>query len=245
LATGHDVVDGAAARALNLPLCNAPGYSTPSVVEHTLALLLELCRSVGVHDLAVHAGDWTSCPDFSFAKTPQLELEGRTLGVVGYGNIGQRVAAVARALGMRILASTSRQRDLGPEAENVSVEELFEAADVVSLHCPLTPETKEIVRWERLLRMKSSALLLNTSRGGLVREADLARALAESVIAGAAVDVLDGEPPTPDNPLLSAPRCIITPHIAWRSLEARTRLIGITRENVSGILEGRPVNVVN
>lgn len=245
LATGSNVVDGAAARAQGIPVCNVPSYSTESVVEHTFALLFELSRAVGLHDRAVHAGEWTNSPDFCFWKTPQLELAGRSFGVVGFGSIGGRVAEVARALGMRVLATPSRRPSAQQGVTFLPLEQLLADADVVSLHCPLTPDTEQLVRWERLLMMKRTALLLNTARGGLVCEFDLARALGEGTIAGAALDVLGSEPPGADNPLLGAPRCIITPHLAWTSLEARRRVVSTSADNVRGILDGQPINVVN
>jgi glycerate dehydrogenase len=245
LATGYNVVDARAARARGIPVCNVPSYSTDSVVEHTFALLLELCRAAGLHDRAVHAGEWERSEDFCFWRAPQLQLAGRSLGIIGFGSIGRRVAEVARAFGMRVLATRS-SRSQSPEFVQVlALDALFSQADVVSLHCPLTPETEQLVRWDRLVTMKSSALLINTARGGLVREACLARALHEGVIAGAALDVLSTEPPQPDNPLLHAPRCLITPHVAWTSLEARRRLVRTSADNVRGILAGQPVHVVN
>jgi glycerate dehydrogenase len=245
LATGYNVVDTDAARARGIPVCNVPSYSSESVVAHTFALLLELGRAVGLHDRAVHAGEWLSSPDFCFWKTPQLELSGKSLGIVGFGSIGRRVAEVARAFGMRVLATRSRRNANAEGVEFLPLETLLPMADVLSLHCPLSPETEHLVRWERLSMMKPHALLINTARGGLVREGDLARALREGVIAGAALDVLSVEPPRPDNPLLSAPRCLITPHLAWTSLEARRRLVETSVDNVRGILAGRPINVVN
>ncbi|MFO7177592.1 MAG: D-2-hydroxyacid dehydrogenase [Pseudomonadota bacterium] len=245
LATGYDVVDVAAARARGIPVCNVPEYSTPSVVEHTFALLFELYRQVGMHAALVREGEWARSADFSFWRTPQLELSGRTLGIVGYGSIGRAVARVALAFGMRVIATRSRRNPPDPGVTAVDVNRVFAEADVVSLHCPLTEATKGLVRWERLVTMKRRAVLLNTARGGLVNEADLARALREGVIAGAAVDVLSSEPPSLDNPLLSAPRIVITPHLAWATPEARGRLIAVTAENVRGILTGSPVHVVN
>lgn len=245
LATGFNVVDGGHARSLGIPVCNVPRYGTASVVEHTFALLLELARQVGQHDAAVHAGEWVGSPDFAFWKTPQLELSGRTLGVVGYGEIGSAVARVALAFGLRVLATPSRSRPAESGVGSAELAAVFRQADVLSLHCPLTADTRELVRWERLVSMKPSALLVNTARGGLVCEPDLARALREGVIAGAALDVLAEEPPRPDNPLLTAPRCLLTPHLAWTSLAARERLIAVSAGNARAILEGRPANVVN
>jgi glycerate dehydrogenase len=246
LATGYNVVDVRAARDLGVPVCNVPSYSSESVVEHTFALLLELSRAVGVHDRAVHAGEWERSPDFCFWKTPQLELAGKTMGVVGYGNIGRRVAEVARAFGMRVIATRSTRHPAGAEGvELLPLEAILSSADVLSLHCPLTPETEQLIRWDRLVTMKRALLLVNTARGALVHEGDLARALHDGVIAGAALDVLCSEPPEPDNPLLHAPRCLITPHLAWTSLEARRRLVRTSVDNVRAILAGRPVHVVN
>ena len=245
LATGYNVVDVAAARARRLPVCNVPSYSTPSVVEHTFALLFELCRAVGPHDRAVHAGEWVRSTDFSFVKSPQRELSGRTFGVIGYGEIGRGVARAANAFGMRVLATASRRHPPDVFVEVRSVADISRECDFLSLHCPLNNETDELVNWDLLKTMKSSAFLINTARGGLVNEADLARALERGVIAGAALDVLSAEPPDARNPLLTAQNCIITPHLAWTSVESRQRLLLETAENIKGILSGNPRNVVN
>jgi glycerate dehydrogenase len=244
-ATGFDVVDAALARELGIPVCNVPGYSTPSVVEQTFALLFALARRVELHSQLVREGEWSRSADFSFWRTPQHELNGRTLGVIGYGSIGRRVAAVGLAFGMHVLATRSRRNPPEPGVEVLELDEIFERADVVTLHCPLTPETSGLVRRERLERMRSTAFLLNTARGGLVREAELAQALARGVIAGAALDVLDSEPPPADHPLLSVPNLIITPHLAWSSLASRRRLLLSTADNVRAILAGTPIHVVN
>lgn len=245
LATGYDVVDVQAAKTRAIPVCNVPGYSTASVVEHTFALILELCRGVGVHAAAVREGEWTRAPDFTFWKTPQRELSQRVLGIVGYGSIGRAVARVGAALGMAVLATPSRSKKPEADVTVLELDQLFAQADVISLHCPLTPDTRELVNGERLSKVKSSALLVNTARGALIQEAELARALLEGRLAGAALDVLTEEPPAKDNPLLSAPRCIITPHVAWTTLEARRRLVQITAENVAALIAGRPLRVVN
>jgi glycerate dehydrogenase len=244
-ATGFDVVDAVSARALGIPVCNVPGYSTPSVVEQTFALLFALARRVELHSQLVHAGEWSRSADFSFWRTPQHELSGRTLGVIGYGSIGSRVAAAGQAFGMQVLTTRSRRSPPAPGVEVLELDEIFERSDVVTLHCPLTPETSGLVRRERLERMKSTAFLLNTARGGLVRETELAEALKRGVIAGAALDVLDSEPPPADHPLLSVPNLIITPHLAWSSLASRRRLLLATADNVQAILEGKPIHVVN
>jgi len=246
MATGYNVVDTVAAREHGISISNVPGYSTPSVVQHTFALLLELTNQVGRHTAAVRAGEWSSSVDFAFWHMPLVELQGLTLGVVGYGAIGRLVAAVAQAFGMRVVV-TGRQRpdDPPPSVEWLPLPELLARADVVSLHCPLTPETRGMIDAAALARMKSSAFLINTGRGPLVDEAALAAALNEGRLAGAAVDVLSREPPLADNPLLSARNCVITPHQAWATLAARRRLLAECAENVRAFLQGHPRNVVN
>jgi glycerate dehydrogenase len=246
LATGYDAVDAAAARERGILVCNVPAYSTASVAQHTLALLLELTSHVGVHAAAVRAGEWEQSEDFTFWKAPIRELAGEVLGIVGFGSIGQRVAVLARGLGMRVLATPSRRMPEAPEGVVYrELDALFREADVLSLHCPLTSDTRHLVCAERLSTMKPNALLINTARGGLVDEAALAAALANGVIAGAALDVLSEEPPPHDHPLLRAPRCIITPHQAWTSRAARGRLLAVTVANVAAFRAGRPQNVVN
>jgi glycerate dehydrogenase len=246
LATGHNVVDGAAARALGLPVCNVPAYSTASVAEHAVALLLELTHHVGIHARAVREGEWSSASDFTFWNEPLVELAGRTLGIVGYGAVGQRVGALGLALGMRVVATASRRVPTPPEGvEYASLDEVFRTSDALSLHCPLTPETERLVRRERLDTMQNGALLVNTARGGLVDEPDLLHALESGTLGGAALDVLSVEPPPHDHPLLGAPRCIVTPHQAWTTFAARRRLLEATERNVAAILAGRPINVVN
>lgn len=247
LATGYNIVDVAAATSGRIVVSNVPEYGTDSVAQHTLALLLELCQQVGAHDADVHGGRWAACSDFSFWRAAPLELSGLTLGIVGFGRIGRRVGELAHALGMKVLANGGRSRGepgYGPFAW-AEVDAVFEQSDIVSLHCPLTVENAGFVNAARLRRMKPTAYLLNTSRGGLVDEADLAAALADGHIAGAAVDVVSEEPIRPTNPLLSAPNCIVTPHMAWASLAARRRLMAATVANVAGFLRGSPVNVVN
>lgn len=245
LATGVDVVDVPAATALAIPVCNVPAYSTASTAQHTIALLLELTNLVGKHDRAVHEGAWARSPDFSFTLAPLTELDGLLLGVVGFGAIGRRVAEVARALGMRVQASGVARPGDPPWLSRVELDELFSTSDVVTLHCPLNEQTRGFVNAARLARMKPSALFLNAGRGPLVDEPALADALSRGVIAGAALDVLSEEPPPATHPLLSAPRCVITPHNAWSSLAARRRAMQIAAENVRGLLRGAPQNVVN
>ncbi len=243
LATGVNVVDVAAARALGIPVCNVPAYSTRFVAQHTIALLLELCNAVGLHDAAVHAGEWSRAPDFSFWKKPLIELDGLALGIVGYGAIGSQVAQIGAAFGMRVSAAGAAAASTTAIAR-LPLERLLAESDVVSLHCPLTPETERLLRWERLCTMKPSALVVNTARGGLIDGLDLQRALNQGVIAGAAVDVLSNEPPPADHPLLSAKNCIITPHLGWTSVAARRRLMSITVDNARSLLAGRPIHVV-
>jgi glycerate dehydrogenase len=246
LATGYNVVDVAAARRQGIVVSNVPEYGTDSVAQHTFALLLELCHRAGEHDAAVRAGEWLRAEDFCFWRTPPLELAGLTMGIVGFGRIGRRVGELAHAFGMRVLAAGGTRRpavSYEPFAW-AEIAELFATADVVSLHCPLTADNERFVNAGLLARMKSTAFLINTARGLLVDEAALADALAAGRPAAAAVDVVSAEPMRPENPLLRAPRCLITPHIAWASLAARRRLMAATVENVRAFLAGRPVNVV-
>jgi glycerate dehydrogenase len=246
LATGVNVVDTGAAQARGVVVSNVPAYSTASVAQHTLALLLELVSHVGLHAAGVRAGQWSQNPDFSYWKKPLRELDGQTFGVVGFGAIGRRVATLALAFGMQVIATPSRKLPVPPPGVRYTdLDVLLRDAHVVSLHCPLTEDTRGLVRRERLLEMRRDALLLNTARGALVDEQALADALGEGTIAGAGLDVLDVEPPPADHPLLRAPHCIITPHHAWTSRAARERLLAVTVANVAGLLAGRPQNVVN
>jgi len=247
LATGYNNVDVAAAGKRGIPVSNVPAYSTESVVQTTFALLLELAIGVGRHDAAVKAGEWCRCPDHSFWKGSIVELDGLCLGIVGYGTIGRAVARVAAAFGMRIIAYTPRvPQDPGPvPVRFVPLDELFATADVVTLNCPQTPENTGFVNAHLLAAMKPSAFLINVARGGLVNEADLAQALRSGQIAGAGLDVVAHEPMLPDNPLLGAPNCVFTPHLAWASLAARQRLMAIVAANVASFLAGSPINVVN
>ena len=247
LATGYNIVDVAAAADRGVVVSNVPVYATDAVAQFTFALLLELCHRAGAHASAVAGGRWAACEDFCFWLAPQVELAGKRMGIVGFGRIGRRVGQLAHAFGMEVLAadvSRAEPPPYGPFAW-ADVPELFAAADVVSLHCPQTPQTAGMVNAELLARMKPSAFLVNTSRGGLVVEADLAEALNAGRIAAAAVDVVSTEPIAPDNPLLTAKNCIVTPHIAWASLEARRRMMAVTAENVAAFLAGRPINVVS
>lgn len=247
LATGYDVVDIAAAAERGVPVTNIPAYGTASVAQFAFGLLLELCHRIGLHDRAVKDGEWSRSEDFCFWRTPQTELAGKTFGIVGLGRIGLETARLAQAFGMRVVVHTRRPESVPADADLAwrDLDALLAESDVVSLHCPLTPETAGLVNERFIGRMKRSAFLLNTSRGKLVDEAALAAALTEGRLAGAAVDVLSAEPPPPGHPLLRAPNCIVTPHIAWASKEARQRLMDMAVGNVRGFLEGRPVNVVN
>ena len=238
LATGYNVVDIAAARARGIPVTNVPEYGTSAVAEHTFALLFELTRHAGHHAATVREGRWSQCPDFCYWDFPLVELAGLRLGIVGAGRIGRAVARIAEALGMTVALS---QRAGG----RVALEQVVRASDVISLHCPLTPETREIINAGTIAWMKPTALLINTSRGLLVHEADLAAALNAGRIAGAALDVLSVEPPPPDNPLLSAKNCLVTPHLAWAARGARARLLATAVANVRSFLAGQPANVVN
>lgn len=243
-ATGVNVVDLAAARDRGIVVSNAPAYGTASVAQHVFALLLELTQRSGHHAQTVAAGRWSACPDFCYSDFPLVELAGLTLGIVGYGAIGRAVARIGAAFGMRVLASTRTPREASDGVEFVPLDDVFHQADVVTLHCPLTPETSGLVNSRRIASMKPTAFLINTGRGPLIVEADLAAALDAGWIAGAGLDVLSVEPPDDDNPLLRAKNCIITPHIAWATRASRARLMEITVANVRAFLAGRPQNVV-
>ncbi len=247
LATGYNNVDVVAAARRGIPVSNVPAYSTESVVQTAFALLLELTTRVGLHDAAVKAGEWISCPDHSFWKNSIVELDGLTMGIVGYGAIGRVMARVAAAFGMKIIAHAPRipvDPGLVP-VRFVPLDELFTSSDVVSLNCPQTPENTGFVNSRLISLMKPGAFFLNVARGGLVNEADLAAALNAGIIAGAGLDVVAHEPMLADNPLLTAANCIFTPHIAWASLAARKRLMNIVAGNIAAFIDGTPVNVVN
>jgi glycerate dehydrogenase len=245
--TGYDEIDLKAARERKLVVTNVPTYGTSSVAQLVFALLLELCHHVGLHSEATHAGEWSRSPDFSFWKTPLVELQDKTMGIVGFGRIGRRVAEIAVAMGMRVIAADAAKRNPPnwPGFRWCDVDELMAIADVVSLHCPLLPETRGMINAASLSKMKQGSFLINTSRGPLIIEQDLADALDHGRLAGAAVDVLSSEPPTLNDPLLHAKNCIVTPHIAWATKQARTRLIETVVANLRAFLDGRPVNVVD
>jgi glycerate dehydrogenase len=247
LATGYNIVDVEAAKQKGIVVSNVPGYGTSSVVQLTFALLLELCHHVQRHSDSVMEGHWSNSADFCFWDYPLIELADKTIGIIGFGEIGSKVADVATAFGMSVIAQSRRQTDQHHRKNFkwASLPELLEESDVVSIHCPLTPETKGLINKDNLRQMKRSAFLLNTSRGPIVVDEDLADALNNEVIAGAAIDVLSVEPPPKDNPLFKAKNCIITPHIAWATKEARARLMHTAAENLVAFLNGEPVNVVN
>jgi glycerate dehydrogenase len=247
LATGFNVVDLEAAARLGIPVVNVPEYGSDSVAQHTLALLLELTNRVALYDAMVKRGEWSCSRDFTLVAAPPLELCGKTMGIVGLGRIGGRVARIAHLLGMEILAHnpTHRAAPDGVPVLWLPLNELFARADVVSLHCPLTALNEGLVNRARLELMRPQALIVNTSRGGLINEPDLVAALNAQTIAGAALDVSAREPIAPDNPLLTARNCIITPHIAWATLSARRRLMATTAQNIGAYLAGVPLNVVN
>ena len=244
IATGYNVIDIDAAKKANVVVCNVPEYGTFSVAQHAISLLLELVNHVGIYSESVQAGDWTRSQRWSYLIKPLVELKDKTIGIVGFGKIGSQVATIAKAMGMNVIF-TNRSPKVSDLGNQVSMEHLFEASDVISLHCPLTSENGGFVNHEYLSKMKSSAVLINTSRGQLINETDLAKALKEKVLAGAALDVLSVEPPPPDHPLIGVSNCIITPHIAWSTFEARSRIMDVTFENIRRFLEGNPQNVVS
>ena len=247
LATGYDVVDVEAARELGITVTNVPTYGTQAVAQMAIALLLEMCNHVWLHNESVKKGEWASNPDWCYWKYPIIELAGKTMGIIGYGRIGQATGRIAQALGMKVLACDPRPiRELESETMRyVDLEELLAQSDVIVLHCALTEETRGIINRETIGKMKDGVLLVNNSRGQLIVEEDLAAALNSGKVAGAAVDVVAQEPIREDNPLLAAKNCIITPHISWASREARQRLLAIAVDNLACFLAGKPRNVVN
>lgn len=247
LATGFNIIDCGAARERGIAVSNIPAYSTDGVAQLVFALLLELTNQVGLHSESVHAGEWSASPYFCYWKAPLTELANKTLGIVGFGKIGSAVAQIANAFGMKVIAYSPHTREYHGfgSVDFVTLDEVIRESDAITLHCPLTETTKGLVNAEFLSKMKKTAYLINTSRGPVVNEKELREALDGGIIAGAGVDVLETEPPRPDNPLIGAENCFITPHIAWASLEARTRLMNIFRENVRGFVSGKPQNVVN
>lgn len=246
LATGYNVVDTAAAKERNIPVTNVPTYGTDAVAQFAIALLLEICHHVAHHAGAVRDGRWTGHEDFCFWDYPLIELSGKTLGILGFGRIGQATGRIAKALGMRVIAADNHPSASGEEiAQYVSLDELLAQSDVISLHCALTPETQGIVRRETIAKMKPGVILINNSRGPLIVEQDLADALHSGRVYAAGLDVVCVEPIRADNPLLHAPNCLITPHISWAPRESRKRLMDIAVNNLAAFLLGEPVNVVN
>ncbi|WP_313233796.1 D-2-hydroxyacid dehydrogenase [Tissierella praeacuta] len=247
LATGYNNIDIIAAKNKNIPVCNIPTYGTNAVAQFTISLLLELCHHVGEHSDEVKNGEWTNNMDWCFWNHPMVELDGKTMGIIGFGRIGQRTAKIAQALGMNILAFSNNRR-LEFETETckyVDLEELLKKSDIISLHCPLFPETKGIINKDTINKMKDGVMIINTSRGQLIVEEDLRDALNVGKVAGAACDVVSSEPIQLDNPLLSAKNIIITPHIAWAPKESRQRLMNIAVDNLKAFISGNPINIVN
>ena len=246
LATGYNVVDVAAAKERNIPVTNIPGYGTDSVAQFAIALLLEICHRIGAHSDAVLAGRWEKSPDFCFWDFPMIELAGKTIGIIGFGRIGRKVGEIAKALGMQVITLNRHNDDSGREiAEYVSLDELFARSDIVSLHCPLSPSTEGMINKESISKMKDGVIIINTSRGPLIVEQDLADALGSGKVYAAGLDVVSAEPAKSDNPLLKAKNCIITPHIAWAAKESRQRLMEIAVRNLQAYIDGKPINVVN
>lgn len=247
LATGYNIVDTTAAKEKNIIVSNIPTYGTAAVGQYTIALLLEVCHHIGEHNKAVKNGDWSNSKDWSFWNYPLIELAGKSIGIIGYGRIGQKTGQIAQALGMKVLANANHPN---PALENenckyVDLDTLIKTSDVIALHCPLTPETQGIINKESISKMKDKVIIINTSRGPLIVEEDLRDALNSGKVAAAACDVVSTEPIKKDNPLLNAKNMIITPHIAWAPIESRRRLMDFTIENLVKFLEGNPINVVN
>ena len=247
LATGYNVVDVDAAKSKKIPVTNIPTYGTQSVAQFAFALLLEICHRVAHHSQAVHDGRWESQPDFCFWDYPLIELAGKTMGVIGYGRIGQATGKLAQAFGMKVIAFDA-MREVGTKLGDctfVELDELFASSDVIALHCPLFPSTQGIICRENIAKMKDGVIILNNSRGGLVVEQDLRDALDSGKVYAAGLDVVSTEPIKGDNPLLGAKNCFITPHISWAPKESRARLMNIAVDNLKAFLEGKPVNVIN
>lgn len=247
LATGYNVVDVEAAKEKGIVVTNIPTYGTEAVAQFTIALLLEMCHHIGEHSMSVKNGDWEKNADWCYWHYPLVELLNKTLGIIGYGRIGQQVAQIAKAFGMNVIAVDQQHaiHSTQEDVEFVTTDELFERSDVISLHCPLFPETQGMINAKNIAKMKDGVMIVNSSRGPLINEADLAQALNAGKVGAAAVDVVSQEPITADNPLLTAKNMIITPHIAWATKEARSRLMAIAVENATAFIAGNPVNVVN
>ncbi len=245
-ATGYNIVDCEACTRRGIPVTNVPAYGTAAVAQFTMALILEMCHRIGLHNHSVHQGDWRKSANFCYWLTPQMELAGKTIGIIGFGRIGRAVGNLAKAFGMRVIAYNRSQCDEGRQiGQYVELDTLFTESDIVSLHCPLFPETEKIINSQNLAKMKDGAMLVNTARGGLVDENALLDALESGRLRYAAVDVVSQEPMPNDNPLLKTRKCIITPHIAWAPVESRQRLLDCVVENIRAFLNGTPQNVVN
>ena len=246
LSTGYNVVDTEAAGNKNIPVCNIPAYGTQAVAQFAIALLLEICCRAGHHSDAVHQGKWETCADFCFWDYPLIELAGKTMGIIGFGRIGRVTGKIAKAMGIKVIAHDIYRDDEGRAiADYAGLDELFESSDVISLHCPLLPETEGLINTKSINKMKDDVIIINNSRGQLIVEQDLANALNNGKIYAAAVDVVSAEPIKPENPLLKAKNCIITPHISWASFESRSRLMDIAVSNLKAFIDGGPVNTVN
>lgn len=243
LSTGYNIVDWEWCKENGIPVCNIPSYSTDAVAQLTFALILEHTNAVAVHSSSVHNGEWAACADFCYQKTPLTELSGKTLGIIGFGNIGKAAAKIAAAFGMKVIAATNHPAPFDG-VEFADTDTLLSRSDFVSLHCPLTEKTEGMVNAEFLSKMKPTAMLINTSRGQVVNETDLAYALKNGIIAAAGLDVLSSEPPKADNPLFGLKNCHITPHIAWAGYETRLRLMEICKENMRAFANGNPINIV-
>lgn len=244
--TGFNVVDGKAATERGIVISNIPAYSTSAVAQLVFALILQITNKVSLHSDAVHNGEWSQCPDFCFWKAPLTELDGKTIGIIGFGSIGQRVSNIANAFGMNVLVFTPHPKpDEFKDIQFVDLDTLLKSSDIITCHCPLNAKTENLINKQAISKMKSTAILINTSRGPVVNDEDLAEALNNGKIAGAGLDVLREEPPKSDNPLLTAKNCYITPHIAWAAFETRKRLLRILEANLKAFIEGKPQNVVN
>jgi glycerate dehydrogenase len=246
LATGFNVVDTVAAKQRGIVVSNIPAYGTPAVAQHTFGLILELCLHIGKHSDSVRQGKWQTHADWCYYDTPLTELADKTLGIIGYGDIGRRVAGIARAFGMTVLAGSRKPRDSYPDGVRyATLDEIFAQSDIITLHCPLTDENKGLISTENIAKMKDGVMIINTARGPLVDDEALATALTNGKVAAAAVDVLTQEPPRNGNPLIDAPNCILTPHMAWAPKESRARLMDMAGENLKAFIDGHPIHVVN
>ena len=246
LATGYNVVDCEATRKRGIPICNVPDYGTAAVAQFTFAMLLELCHKVAHHAQTVRDGKWCECPDFCYWETPQMELAGKTLGIIGFGRIGRAVGRIANAFGMNVIAYNRSQCEEGKAIGNyVNLEKLLETADIISLHCPLTAENTGLINANTISQMKDGAILINTARGPLVDEAAVTAALESGKLRGYACDVISAEPMAMNNPLKNAPNCIVTPHMAWAPIESRMRIQDCTERSIKAFLAGSPINTVN